>query len=89
MGHMWVSGSDKQQGGKILASSPFSEAKGTVSESGDGAQNTGREAARAHLVPGASGGGVRVGPWTRRSGNLRILRVELLEKTFGEEIRRG
>ena len=30
-----------------------------VSESGDGAQNTGREAAWAHLVPGASGGGVR------------------------------
>ena len=56
---MWVSGSDKQQGGKILASSPFSEAKGTVSESGDGAQNTRREAAWAHLVPGASGGGVR------------------------------
>ena len=45
--------------GRSWASSPFSEAKGTVSESGDGAQNTGREAAWAHLVPGASGGGVR------------------------------
>ena len=45
--------------GRSWASSPFSEAKETVSESGDGAQNTGREAAWAHLVPGASGGGVR------------------------------
>ena len=43
----------------MLASSPFPEAKGPISESGDGAQNTGREAAWAHLVPGASGGGVR------------------------------
>ena len=33
--------------------------KGPISESGDGAQNTGRETAWAHLVPGASGGGVR------------------------------
>ena len=71
----------------MLASSPFPEAKGPISESGDGAQNTGREAAWAHLVPGASGGGVRGEPW--RSGNFRILRVELLEKAFGEEIRRG
>ena len=54
--------------GRSLASSPFSEAKGTISESGDGAQNTGREAAWAHLVPGASGGGVRAEPW--RSGNF-------------------
>ena len=45
--------------GRSWASSPFPEAKGTISESGDGAQNTGREAAWAHLVPGASGGGVR------------------------------
>ena len=56
---MWVSGSDKSREGRSWTSSPFSEAKGTVSESGDGAQNTGREAAWAHLVPGASGGGVR------------------------------
>ena len=73
--------------GRSWASSPFPEAKGTISESGDGAQNTGREAAWAHLVPGASGGGVRAEPW--RSGNFRILRVDLLEKTFGEEVRRG
>ena len=84
---MWVSGSDKQQGGKILASSPFSEAKGTVSESGDGAQNTGREAAWAHLVPGASGRGPGRSPGVREI--FRIVRVELLEKTFGEEVRRG
>ena len=56
---MWVSGWTSSREGRSWASSPFSEAKGTVSESGDGAQNTGREAAWAHLVPGASGGGVR------------------------------
>ena len=50
---------DRTREGRSWASSPFSEAKGMVSESGDGAQNTGREAAWAHLVPGASGGGVR------------------------------
>ena len=33
------------------------------------------------------GAGSGAEPW--RSGNFRILCVELLEKTFGEEVRRG
>ena len=59
----WTSSTE----GRSWASSPFPEAKGTISESGDGAQNTGREAAWAHLVPGASGGGVRGGALAMRN----------------------
>ena len=39
------------------------------------------------LSQAQAGAGSGAEPW--RSGNFRILRVELLEKTFGEEVRRG
>ena len=39
------------------------------------------------LPQAQAGAGSGAEPW--RSGNFRILRVELLEKTFGEEVRRG
>ena len=39
------------------------------------------------LFQAQAGAGSGAEPW--RSGNFRILRVELLEKTFGEEVRRG